>query len=215
MTGLQRWILCALASVWTVAVPTAAPRVQLTFKDGLVWLSASAASARDILTEWGRVGGTRIVAVDRLDTAPLSFDLRGVPEMEALSTILRSSGGFVTSAWSPETAAQHPSRFAGIAVITARAPLNAAAETPLAPEAPPAQPALDPSGAQRIIGADGQFVPDDQDGAPPQPPAGAPAPRPSPRPAGSATPGAAPRPSPPPPASGGRGSSGREPITGS
>ncbi|HEY2151821.1 MAG TPA: hypothetical protein VGH34_13505 [Vicinamibacterales bacterium] len=182
----------------------------MTFKDGLVWLSASAASARDILTEWGRVGGTRVIAVDHLDTAPLSFDLRGVPEMEALSTILRASGGFVTSAWAPETAAQHPSRFAGIAVITARAPLNAVAPTPSAP-VPPPQTVVDPSGAQRIIGADGQFVPDDQDGAPAPPPAQVPA-APAPRaPAVSATPGTVP-PRPSPPVSGGRGG-GHGPIS--
>jgi hypothetical protein len=203
MKRLHLLVLCVFAATWTPAAPAAAPHVQLTFKDGLVWLSASAASARDILTEWGRVGGTRVIAVDRLDTAPLSFDLRGVPEMEALSTILRASGGFVTSAWAPENAAQHPSRFAGIAVITARAPLNAAAPAPSAPAPPPPQAVADPSGAQRIIGADGQFVPDDQDGAPPPPPAQVPATPASPAPAGSATPGTVPPPS--PPASGGRG----------
>ena len=58
----------------------AAPRVQLSISDGRVWLETDRATAGQILAEWARVGGTRIVNGDRVNGEPLTLVLRGVPE---------------------------------------------------------------------------------------------------------------------------------------
>ncbi len=155
---------------------SAAPVVRLSFSDGRVWLTAQDANAGQILAEWARVGGTRVVNGDRVTGQPLTLEMSGVPEMEALEIVLRSAAGFIAAARAPEIAVASPrlSRLDQITVLasSARPPADVPnpASTPLpAPIAPPvSMPIFSASGAQRIVGADGQPVPDDQEGAPPR-----------------------------------------------
>jgi hypothetical protein len=150
--------------------------VRLTFKDGLVWLSAKDATAAQILAEWSRVGATRIVNAERISGPPLKLELNGVIEMDALEVLLRTSGGFVAAARVPG-ASREGVPLSGIEQITLL-PVNSRPMVP-APQAvpipqpdeapPPPAPVFDASGARRVIGPDGQPVPDDQEGAPPPP----------------------------------------------
>lgn len=166
----------SLALVFATALH-AAPTVRLTFSEGRVWLSASGATAAQILAEWSRVGGTQIVNGDRITGPPLKLELNDVPEVEALEIVLRNTGGYIATGRPPEptAGAPPPSSVARITILpaSARPPTAPPAEAP-PPEPEPASvvlpaPVLDASGAQRIIGPDGQPVPDDQDGAPPPP----------------------------------------------
>jgi hypothetical protein len=50
---------------------------------------------RQILTEWARVGRTRIVNVERIAGAPITLKLDGVPEKQALDIILRTIPGYM------------------------------------------------------------------------------------------------------------------------
>jgi hypothetical protein len=158
----------------------AVPMVRLTFKEGRVWLTASGATAAQILAEWSRVGGTQIVNGDRVAGPPLTLELNDIPEVEALEIVLRNAGGYIATGRpsGPSAGVPLPSSVARITILPASTkPLIASpAETPPPGPAPVPLPApvLDASGAQRIIGPDGQPVPDDQDGAPP-PPESAPA----------------------------------------
>lgn len=160
---------------------TAAPGVQLSIESGRVWLVTSGATVGQILAEWARVGGTRVINGDRVADGPLTLEMRGVPELQALEVVMRSTGGFIAAARTPGAATLPPnlSRFDRIVVLPPAAARPAdrsiRAEAASSPERPPR--ALAPpvsnfsaSGGHRIIGPDGQPVPDDQEGAPPPPP---------------------------------------------
>src|SRR5260221_9899014 len=92
---------------------TAAPAVRLSFSDGRVWLAVNGATAGQILAEWARVGGTRVVIQERVAGQPLTLEMSGVPEMQALDIVLRSAGGFIATARPPaqDNAAPNVSRF--------------------------------------------------------------------------------------------------------
>ena len=59
--------------------------------------SAKDATVRQILTEWARVGQTRIINVDRVAGPPLSIELTNVPEAQALDTLLRTVSGYLAA----------------------------------------------------------------------------------------------------------------------
>lgn len=164
-----------LAAALTVP-PAAAGAVQLTIRDGRVWLTADHATIAEILAEWSRVGATEMLNAERINRTPLTLDLRGVPEMDALDVIMRSAGGFVAVSRTTGVDASHASRFARVVVVPSAAPNPGGAPTlappPVSVPAPPlpVQPVFTESGAQRVIGADGQLVPDDQEDGPPPPP---------------------------------------------
>ena len=58
-------ILLASALVSMSVLPAAAQSVKVSFHGGKVDLSAENATVRAILSEWARVGGTRIVNAER------------------------------------------------------------------------------------------------------------------------------------------------------
>jgi hypothetical protein len=69
--------------------------VQLRFQDGRVTLRAQNAPIRTILVEWARLGGTTIVNGDYLPGPPLTLELTGVPERQALDVVLRTAAGYM------------------------------------------------------------------------------------------------------------------------
>src|SRR5256712_13929234 len=76
---------------------TALADVQLTIRDGRVSLVAKDATVRQILTEWARVGQTKIVNVERIPGGPMTLELTNVPEQQALDLLLRSVSGYMTA----------------------------------------------------------------------------------------------------------------------
>jgi hypothetical protein len=74
----------------------AAPRVNLTFEPGgMVTLSASGVSLREILAEWTRKGGTPFVGAERLPGTPVAVQFEHRPEAEVMASLLRGASGFV------------------------------------------------------------------------------------------------------------------------
>jgi hypothetical protein len=71
--------------------------VMLTIQNGLVSLDAQEVTVRQILTEWARVGKTRVVNVERLAGGPVTLKFERVPERQALDIILRSVPGYVAA----------------------------------------------------------------------------------------------------------------------
>ena len=174
-------LLCAAIVVsGMVSAPSAAPTVQLSIRDGRVWLKATDASVSQILAEWARVGKTRIVNGERVPGGPVTLQLNGVPEQQALEVLLRSAGGFIAAARTAPASTE--SRFDRIVIVptsSRQAPEPVRAAAPPFPQpvaAPPVFPqpvAIAPPttpGVQRVIGPDGQPVPDDQEDAPGAPP---------------------------------------------
>ena len=166
------------------ATAWASPEVRIVFNDGrvtLVTLTARGATPAQILAEWARVGGTRIVNGDRIPGPPLKLDLQDVPEMDALEIVLRAAAGFIATARTSSEPSSSASS-SGMAQVTvletvsrpsppqAVPPSAVPVEAPAPPPPPTLPPIFDANGARRVIGPDGQPVPDDQDGAPPAPP---------------------------------------------
>jgi hypothetical protein len=87
---------CA-ALLLLLAASTASAQVQLSLSNGRVTLTATNATVRQILTEWARVGQTKIVNVERIPGAPLTLQLTNVPEQEALDILLRSVTGYMAA----------------------------------------------------------------------------------------------------------------------
>jgi hypothetical protein len=80
-----------------LAASTASAEVQLSIRDGRVTLVATNATVRQILTEWARVGQTKIVNVDRIPGGPLTLQFTNLPEQEALDILLRSVTGYMAA----------------------------------------------------------------------------------------------------------------------
>jgi hypothetical protein len=52
---------------------------------------------RQILTEWARIGGTKVVGGDKITGAPVTLKLVSVTERQALDIILRNVAGFMAA----------------------------------------------------------------------------------------------------------------------
>jgi len=115
---------------WLFTAATASADVQLTMQNGRVSLVAKDATVRQILTEWARVGDTKIVNIERVPGGPVTIELTNVPEAQALDVVLRSLSGYIAAPRPVEAA--NLSRFDRIILM----PTLAAARPPTT--APPA-----------------------------------------------------------------------------
>lgn len=87
-----------IAVLALMVAPTAsAQQLVLDIRDGLVTMQATNVPVRQVLAEWARVGGTRVVGGDRLSGPPLTLHLEGVPEAKALDIVLRGAAGYVAA----------------------------------------------------------------------------------------------------------------------
>ena len=112
--------------------------VKVTIGNGRVTLVAKDVTVRQILTEWARVGQTRIINLDRVVGGPVSMELNNMPEAQALDVLLRSVSGYL-AAPRPVDAA-NLSHFDRIVVMpTSAAPRPAASATPAPPVFAPPQ----------------------------------------------------------------------------
>lgn len=89
--------VCGLVLVFALPGLAEAGEVHLSIQNGRVALSARDATLRQILVEWERVGGTRIVNRDRVPGTLLTLDFANVPEAQALATLLRPIAGYVAA----------------------------------------------------------------------------------------------------------------------
>jgi hypothetical protein len=99
MTKL-RCVFCALAAATLFFLSAAgahAGELQLSIANGRVTLVADNVTVRTILTEWARIGQTKIVNAEKLAATPVTLKLVDVPERQALDTILRSAAGYMAA----------------------------------------------------------------------------------------------------------------------
>jgi hypothetical protein len=96
----MKFRVVALAAVLTCCAALASAQTPFTLQitNGRVTLHAENVPVRSILAEWARLGGTKIVNGDRVSGAPLTLELEGVPERQALDIILRGVSGFALAA---------------------------------------------------------------------------------------------------------------------
>ena len=133
---LQPLALCAATCL--LAASTASADVHLTMQNGRVSIVAKDATLRQILTEWARVGQTKIVNVERIPGGPMSLELHDVTEGQALEVLLRPISGYITAPRPVEAA--NLSRFDRIIVMPtlagARPPVASTTTPPVFQQAP-------------------------------------------------------------------------------
>lgn len=86
------------AAVLLLGAGPASAQVSVQFNDGKVRLTANNAPVSQILAEWARVGGTKIVNGERVPGAPLTLQLEDVTEEQAIDTVLRGAAGYMVAA---------------------------------------------------------------------------------------------------------------------
>ena len=173
--------LLALALFLLVPASAMAGDVTVTLADGRATVVARNATPRQVLAEWARVGGTRIVNLERVGGGPDSFELRNVPERKALAMLLRSVAGYIAA---PRSASSRgASVYDRILILPtsvaspATGPLRAGPPTPAPVYEPPPDPsalanedANDPNAAATFQGNGGEgAAPAAPNGAPPPP----------------------------------------------
>ena len=87
--------------VCCAAVAHAQAPLTLQISGGRVTLHAQNVPVRTILAEWARLGGATIVNGDRIAGAPVTLELEGVSERQALDIILRGVSGYMLAAREP------------------------------------------------------------------------------------------------------------------
>ncbi len=92
---MTRRMVLAAVMLAVASQAAQAQAVKVEFLMGKVNLVAKDATLRAILNEWARVGGTRLVNPERLTGGPLTLELIGVPERQALDILLRDVGGYI------------------------------------------------------------------------------------------------------------------------
>ena len=93
---MKRLIFAFLILACSVS-PCRAAGLQLSIQDGKVTLDAQDVTVRQILTEWARIGKTRIVNIERLSGGPITLKLDAIPEKEALDIVLRTIPGYIAA----------------------------------------------------------------------------------------------------------------------
>ena len=93
----MRHTLLIAALSFLVAAPAGAQQLKVSFDNGLVSVDATSVPVRQILNEWAKQGGTKVVGAERITGAPLTIKLIDVPEAQALEIILRSVAGYMAA----------------------------------------------------------------------------------------------------------------------
>jgi hypothetical protein len=129
----------AFVALFLSTLPAAATagELRMEFRDGYVSISAADVPLRQVLTEWARLGRTRVVNGEKLGGELLTLELTNVPEKQALDIILRTVPGYLAA--QRTTAVPGGSQFDRIVVMpgTVAPPTHNAASAP--PPPPPMQ----------------------------------------------------------------------------
>jgi hypothetical protein len=127
----MKTMLFGAAAIVFFSAATASADVQLSMQNGRVTIVAKDASVRQILTEWARVGHTKIVNVERVPGGPMTLELRNVPESQALEVLLRTLSGYIAA---PRAAnAENLSQFDRIIIMPTIASARPATAAPPPP----------------------------------------------------------------------------------
>src|SRR5262245_25725026 len=92
-----------MRAVWTslvvlaLAAPASAQQLKMSFNQGLVSVDATQVPVRQILAEWAKLGGTKVVNGERVTGSPVTLKLVDVPEAQALEIILRNVAGYMAA----------------------------------------------------------------------------------------------------------------------
>jgi len=148
-------IVVVAAALLTCAIPMRAQstrKLEISFDSGRVTIVAENVTLAEILAEWSRKGGSRIVNAEQLRGGPvMPTEFRDRPEAEVLRTLLREAPGYgaVTRAETPAGASTMQTVF----IHAVRAITPSSSSAPIA-----SQVQQSPVAAPRLI----QGSPDDE-----------------------------------------------------
>jgi hypothetical protein len=128
-------IMFALGSLVLCPPRADAGQLRMEFRDGTVSISAVEVPLSQVLSEWARLGQTRIVNLEKVSGAPLTVELANVPEKQALEVLLRNVPGYLVAARTVPTGGG--SQFDRIVVMPGTIP---PAQPAMRAAAPPPQP---------------------------------------------------------------------------
>jgi hypothetical protein len=132
--------MLALPLLLLAPVSSSAQQVHLEFTNGAVTLRAENAPIRLILSEWSKRGGTRIINGDRVGGGPVTLELNGVPELQAIEVLLRGVAGYMVGRREVAVVGpglSNPSVFDRIHIVpTSTPPRPAAVAAPAPPRGP-------------------------------------------------------------------------------
>ena len=157
---MSRAVLCVSLLVVLLAGPASAAELRLEIGDGYVTLVATDTPLRQILAEWARVGGTRIVNAERIAGPPVTIQLQRVPEQEALAVLLRSAAGYLAAPRRSDSAGA--SVYESVMILATSTP-PAAAPAPAAGARGPAGPIVRPIPSQGEMLGQQQLMPNGDD----------------------------------------------------
>lgn len=141
----MRHILLTLVLSALMAAPAGAQQLKMAFNQGLVTIDATSVPVRTVLSEWGKLGGTKVVGAERVAGAPLTLKLVNVPEAQALEVVLRSAAGYMAAPRNGATGASIYDRILVLATSSAPPPPSGRAASP------PAAAQRPTAGTQRAI----------------------------------------------------------------
>jgi hypothetical protein len=94
---MRQVLLLTAVLAFLVAPAWAQQSLRLEIKNGRVTLDATSVPARQILAEWAKIGGTKVVGAEKITGAPLTLKLVNIPERQALDIILRNAAGYMAA----------------------------------------------------------------------------------------------------------------------
>ena len=159
-TSMSRAALCVSLLGVLLAGPASAAELRLEMSGGFVTLVATDTPLRQILAEWARVGGTRIVNAERIAGPPVTIQLERVPEQEALAVLLRSAAGYLAA---PRRAGSAGASVYESVMILATSTPPAAAPAPATGARGPGNPIGRPVPSQVEMLGPQQLMPDGDD----------------------------------------------------
>ncbi len=90
-------LLLATFALLAAPVHAQSPALVLDVKDGRVTLDARNVTVAQILEQWGRLQQIAIVNADALASTRVTMRLDGVPDRDALATLLRGVNGYIAT----------------------------------------------------------------------------------------------------------------------
>lgn len=156
--SLTRVVIAVAVLIASVAPAMAqgARTLDISFEGGMVTLVAENVTLREILAEWARKGGSRIVNAERLAGSPVYLtEFTGQPEADVLRALLREAPGYgVSMRNAPATGA---STVGTVMILATRTvPVSTSSVAPVSSQ--PQFQSPQPQAAPRLI----QGSPDDQ-----------------------------------------------------
>ena len=147
-------VVIAVAVLIASAAPAGAQgtrKLDISFDNGMVTLVAENVTLREILSEWARKGGSRIVNAEKLGGSPVYLtEFKGRPEADVLRALLREAPGYGVSMRNAPAAGTST---VGTVLILATRTVPVSASSVGAPvnSQPQFQPPPQPQAAPRLI----------------------------------------------------------------